>query len=823
MANNQLSAAELEELKKLYRDIDNYTQSQAEAAALNAQNIGVARGELERLRREYIKLASDVSDTLNIFHSITQEISKQNLGINESKKGYRGLTSIAEKIQSYQQGITNLSSKEVEKLKNKVKQEQLGLTNAQELLKNRERELNIEIASKAAIQQRTQTQINALMNQSNLSSAEYKKLGRLLSLQDRQNRNIDDLNIKLLDTQTAYENNKNIIEENDEGIKGLNRSLNLVEQEVKNVEKAMGLAGAALKGINKIPILKDLPGMSDILGDVEEKIKRINKEREKEGKAPLNRAQALGMTFKAMGPVIKNALTDPLVLGGFLLKGVIDMFKSIDEGAGKLAKSMDMSYNGALGLRQQFSSIATSSNDVAVNTKGLQESYMAIGQALGANADINKEDLITFTKLREQAGFTNEELTAMYKMSLVTGKSAEQTSEEFLGGAEALAAQKGLSINVKQLMKETANASAAMKLSVGGGAKGLAEAAVQAKALGVTLDQVDKIAGSLLQFEDSITAELEAELLTGKQINLERARLAALNGDIATVAEEINNQIGGSAEFSRMNRIQQEAFAKAVGMSREELANSLVEQEALQRVGAKTAEEAKAKYEEYRKTMTAEEAAAKLGDEALARQYEQQSVQERFNQAVEKLKDIFVSIADGPISSILNAFATILSNSTAIKVIIGALGGLAGLWAFSMIQGAIAAIASASALTLGLGALAIAAGIGTAAYAMNSASKTAESNVTQVKDGEMGLDPNGGPVISSFQQGELKPVMQGIKQDKAYLTTNKPTPTQNTTTTVAIDYDRLAAAMSRVNITLDGKAVTDSVNDRNYKSTVKPQ
>jgi hypothetical protein len=810
MANNQLSARELEELKKLYRDIDSYTQSQAEAAALNAQNIGVARGELERLRREYAKLASDVSNALDIFHQITQEISKQNLGINESKKGYRGLTSIAEKIQQYQQGITNLSSKEVEKLKDKVKQEQLRLKNTQNLLNLNRQEQETLKARNEAIQTSLENQIRQAQQQGAFTGY----LDRRLQVIKDRHKSIEK---ELQNINTAYTNNQAIIEENDEGIKGLNRSLEVTEKEVKDIEKAMGLAGAALKGVNKIPILKDLPGMSDVLGEVEEKIKRINKEREAEGKAPLNRAQALGVTFKSMGPVIKNALTDPLVLGGFLLKGIIDIFKSIDEGAGKLAKSMDMSYSGALGLRQQLSSIATSSNDVAVNTKGLQESYMAIGQALGANADINKEDLITFTKLREQAGFTNEELTAMYKMSLVTGKSVEQTSEEFLGGAEALAAQKGLAINVKQLMKETLNASAAMKLSIGGGAKGLAEAAIQAKALGVTLDQVDKIAGSLLQFEDSITAELEAELLTGKQINLERARLAALNGDIATVAEEINNQIGGSAEFSKMNRIQQEAFAKAVGMSREELAASLVEQEALQKVGAKTAEEAKAKYEEYRKTMTAEEAAAKLGDDALARQYEQQSVQERFNQAVEKLKDIFVSIADGPISSILNAFATILSNSTAIKVIIGALGGLAGLWAFSMIQGAIAAIASASALTLGLGALAIAAGIGTAVYAMNSASNSAESSAAQVKDGAMGLDPNGGPVVSSFQQGELKPVMQGIKQDKAYLTTNKPT------TASSAPASSPQTIVIHTHVMLNEKEIATAVNETNLTNTVKPQ
>jgi len=585
-----------------------------------------------------------------------------------------------------------------------------------------------------------------------------------------------------------------------------------LEKQQKLVEvqnKKLGITGNLVKGLSKIPVLGNLI-------DAEAASAAAQEESARKGST---RFSVMAKTAGAVGKSLAGSLTDPL----FLLGQALDIMMSIDKAAGELAKNMNMTYTEALAFREQLGQIAFNSKDAAINTRGLQESYTAISQTLGANADINEKDLKTFTKLREQAGYTNDELASMYKMSLVTGESVEDTTKGFLGGATALSAQKGLAINVKQLMKETAGASNTIKLSLGGSSKALAEAAVAAKALGSDLGKVEAISGKLLNFEDSISAELEAELLTGKQINLETARLAALNNDMATVAEEIKNQIGGSAEFTKMNRIQQEAFATAVGMSREELANSLVEQEALQKVGAKTGEEAKARYEELRKTMSAEEAAKALGDDALARQYEQQSVQERFNQAVEKLKDIFVSIADGPISSILNAFATILSNSTAIKVIIGALGGLAGIWAFSMIQGAIAAIASASALTLGLGALAIAAGIGTAVYAMNSASKTAEGNVAQVKDGVMGLDPNGGPVLASFQQGELVPHAQGIKQDKAYLTTNKPTPSQNNTPTVAIDYDRLAAAMSKVNITLDGKTVTDSVNDRNYRSTVKPQ
>jgi hypothetical protein len=95
----------------------------------------------------------------------------------------------------------------------------------------------------------------------------------------------------------------------------------------------------------------------------------------------------------------------------------------------------------------------------------------------------------------------------------------------------------------------------------------------------MNLEQVDRIAGSLLQFESSISAELEAELLTGKQLNLEKARYYALTNDAAGLAEELSKNVGTSAEFGKMNRLEQEAYAKALGMSREELADMVTEQD----------------------------------------------------------------------------------------------------------------------------------------------------------------------------------------------------------------------------------------------------
>ena len=117
--------------------------------------------------------------------------------------------------------------------------------------------------------------------------------------------------------------------------------------------------------------------------------------------------------------------------------------------------------------------------------------------------------------------------------------------------------------------------------------KEMANQVFQAKMLGISQQKVNDIAGGLLDFESSIQAEMEAELLTGKQLNLEKARTAALNNDMATVAAELGKQGITAAKFGDMNRIQQEATAKAMGMSREEMGDMLMNQEKVAALQAK--------------------------------------------------------------------------------------------------------------------------------------------------------------------------------------------------------------------------------------------
>jgi hypothetical protein len=178
--------------------------------------------------------------------------------------------------------------------------------------------------------------------------------------------------------------------------------------------------------------------------------------------------------------------------------------------------------------------------------------------------------------------------------------------------------------------------------------------------MGINLETASSMAQSLLDFESSIENELSAELLTGKNLNFEKARQLSLEGDIAGAAEEVLKQVKGTEEFSKMNVLQQEAMAKAVGMTKDQLADSLIEREALAAMSAEEGETALQAYNKLKESgATEDEIIKKLGDKA-AKQLEQQSSQEKFNAALEKAQEIFVQVMDAlaPIFDVLSSIVT---------------------------------------------------------------------------------------------------------------------------------------------------------------------
>ena len=403
---------------------------------------------------------------------------------------------------------------------------------------------------------------------------------------------------------------------------------------------------------------------------------------------------------------------------------VVAFFEAIvagDKAAGDLAKNMNMTYSQALATRMELTDIAEKQLDItnmskgnAITTKGLQETLMAVNASLGTGVMLSDEMLVQFTAMREMAGFTNEELVGIARISLATGQEMESITGEFMAQAQMSAVQNGVLLNEKELLKGIKDVSAATTLSFSKNPKLIAEAVATAKSLGMELSKVEGIADSMLDFESSIRNELEAELLLNKDINLERARQAALNNDLSTVAKEISDQIGSAAEFSEMNRIQQEALAKSVGMSREDLAQTLFVQEQL--AGA-TGEEAKKREALLNSRIAAvglEQAQKELAEGGLDTLENQQSQAERFANTISQLKEVFVSIAEpilamgNALMPVIEAVGFLIKGFMRINTFIGEVIGMMGeLGVAGKIVGGILAVAAAAGAFFSLSAIPI--------------------------------------------------------------------------------------------------------------------
>ena len=629
-----------------FKDFDPSKISDARAATQQLE------AGLRDVNRRINDLNNDMDGVVSAFQSTVDEIKKQNSALGNSTKALSGLQSIAQKLLYDQQGISKLNTKQLTSLKEQAKQKESDLKSSKIALEREIEKLRLEGESADKIDQRVMA-LQAVNGQLEDEAGNLQFITDRLQQRLTQEEQIteylglggaiigstkgalDKLGMSGLADKLGFDEASEKMREVSEGIIGLDNEL--VALNKNNLSAAQIRAGFGGKELKSLQERRDaLEGMG-------------------------GKVEVLTAGFKSMGSSLLKNLKDPLSAGLFIVTQLVQALSSVDKMTGDVAKNLGMSYKEANNMVSDMTDIANLSGDAHVSTEGLVQSQLALSKALGTNSQISGELLTDFTKLTEQAGFSAEAMTNLSMISQGTGKSLQDNTSELLGQAKVFNINNGLALNEKELVEAVANTSAATVLTLGKSSKALIENAAAAKQFGVNLQQAENIAGSLLDFQSSIESEMEAELLTGKQLNLEQARMLALKGETGKAAAEVLKQVGGSAEFSEMNVIAQEALAKSMGMTRDELAKSLIEREALAKIGMAdmSAQDA---YNKMRKEgLSDDQIAKKLGNENLANQLKSESAQKRFAAITAKLQDLFVGIAE-PILAIVNPLLNLVTS-----------------------------------------------------------------------------------------------------------------------------------------------------------------
>lgn len=449
-----------------------------------------------------------------------------------------------------------------------------------------------------------------------------------------------------------------------------------------------------------------------------------------------------------------------------ILKNVLALDKTLTE----FGKSVQVSKEGARTLADSFQETSYRASEINKNVSSTQasiknqiEANNELNKSLGTGALFTAQSRLDQIEIVKGMGLQGEEGAKIYGIGKLNNMTAHQTAVAI--GDQVVNTRKatGITLDYRKVLTDVAKVGGQLAAQYKNNPALLAQAVTQAQLLGLTLEQTAKMGSSLVDdFAGSLGRELEAELLTGKALNLEQARYFALMGDSAKAAKELMDNVGGIEEYQQLNVLQQKSLAAAIGLTTDELATSLKQQELLRG----TAFETEAAFEE------AARQAARTGDytklnaqlaqaangEQLASQASQISNQEKFQMAIEKLQETVANLVNGPFGTLIDKFATLLGQAGTLKFIVASIAGIIGI---KMVGGlynvglglakAIPKFAALAAeatftnamLTAGLG-VAVAAAAAAAGYAIINSLSDGEASVSGAGGGGGVNIPNSG-------------------------------------------------------------------------------
>ena len=414
-------------------------------------------------------------------------------------------------------------------------------------------------------------------------------------------------------------------------------------QNLKKVQNSLGLSGTLAKGLGSIPGIGDKA--SNAFKNVEDQVKEIV---EKTGEAP-SKFKTMTMFAEEFGKEFRKAVSDPLVILSAIGAAMLKNNQKITE----LGRSMTMSTEESVKFAGEFSKINKTTSDINVNTANLVHNFQDMSESLGFMAKFSSETLDTATKLQYTLGLSADSVANLAGAAEVSGDNFDDQYKNALKISHEAQRELGVRVDLRKVLEQSGKITGQIRANLGGSIEEIAEAVTKATLFGSTLEDVANMGSKLLDFESSITSELEAEMLIGKNLNLERARAAALAGDQVTLMEELNSQMGSLEDFQDMNVIQQQALASAMGMTGDQLSDILMKQE----IQGRTAEELK-----------------ELGKDELAAIVEKQSAQESFNAAVAQLKGLFVDVMKF-LNPIMEGFSFIVKSALQFKEVLVAVTG----------------------------------------------------------------------------------------------------------------------------------------------------
>lgn len=367
--------------------------------------------------------------------------------------------------------------------------------------------------------------------------------------------------------------------------------------------------------------------------------------------------------LKKMGMVLAPiALVVGAIVGAFrivtgIMKRAVERLTEVEDATINIRREFGLSAQAAGEFRtyidesrEDFLALGVSAEQLAGNINEIQGTFGFVRQ-------VTRDELDLINQLNARLGITATASAGVLKIFNLIGDESREVDQNMLLSTIALA-EAGKVANA-EVFKDIADSSESIFTYFRGTDAELAQAAIRAKQLGLSLSNVTGFAESLLNFEQSISNELEASVLLGRQINLDRARRLAFEGDLVGLQEELLRLTKSVGSFDEMNAFQRKAIADTLGLSVEEMRNMVALETKLSKLTEADRKRFAEMSEEQKAQLSAQKAITSEDIERVKNMGDMQNTMDRIRNTFGALVGNIVQRAQPAIERVLKTVANI--------------------------------------------------------------------------------------------------------------------------------------------------------------------
>lgn len=278
--------------------------------------------------------------------------------------------------------------------------------------------------------------------------------------------------------------------------------------------------------------------------------------------------RGIGEQLKGIGNVTKAMGVSRLAMGGLiggailLAKKFFEVANAVDKGAAKLVKTsgvLDKSFNTTLIRATEQATLLGGDVALAAGYAGdfinkISPSVPLTGTLVGNLAQVGE-------KLQIGAGVATKLTQIISELNGVGFEAASGLIDKTISSLRL----------GPRIARDLAESYDVVIDKFGIGLNSLIDQTRQANRLGLSIRNVADFADKLLNLQSSISAEFKASAIIGQQINLQKARQLAFEGNIVGALNETLDRVEDIGGFEKLNFFQRKELAEATGLSVAEL------------------------------------------------------------------------------------------------------------------------------------------------------------------------------------------------------------------------------------------------------------